>query len=116
MLQGRDYHKELCWSNFKLSTVESGKFVGRCRVEIFFFGKSFNFTITNTTRRDNKGCLDAIEYLENDMICVVSWIPYYRKLCPPEQKRFYCYKASAKLTKVSNTISAILAYSILKII
>ena len=92
MLQGRDEHKELCWSNFKFSTVESGKFSGRRKVEIvFLLDKSCKVTISNIIRRDNKGCLDAI----------VCWIHDYRQLCPPEQKCFYCYKASAKLIKVS---------------
>ena len=110
MLSGHDEHKELCWSNFKFSTVESGKFAGRRKVEIFsLLNKSCKVTITN------KGCLDATEYLKNDMTCLVFWIHYYRKLCPPEQKRFYCYKASAKLIKVSNLISKFLAYSILDI-
>ena len=102
MLWGRDEHKERYRSIFKFLTVESGKFSGRCKVEIVsLLNKSCKVTITNTTRRDNKGCLDAIEFLENDLTCIVFWIHCYRQLCPPEQKRLYCYKASAKLVKVS---------------
>ena len=78
MLQGHDEHKELCWSNFKFSTIESGKFSGRRKVEITsLLDKSCEVTIINTTRRDNKEYLDAIECLENDITCVVFWIHYY---------------------------------------
>ena len=28
MFRGHDEHKDICWSNFKFSTVESGKFAG----------------------------------------------------------------------------------------
>ena len=105
MLLGCDEHKELCWSNFKFSTVESGKFAGRHKVEIVsLLDKSCKVTFTNTTTRDNIGCLDTMDCLENDITCVVFWIHCYKKLCPPKQKHFYCYKVSAKLTKVSNTI------------
>ena len=72
MLRGCDEHYELCWSNFKFSTVESGNFAGRRKVEIVsLLDKSCKVTITNTTRKDNKGCLDAIDCLENDMTYVV---------------------------------------------
>ena len=85
MSQGRDEHKELCWSNWKFFTVDSGKFTGRHKVKIAsLLNKSCKVTITNTTRRDNKECLDVIECLENDITGVVFWIHYYRKLCSPE--------------------------------
>ena len=84
MSQGCGEHKELCWSNFKFSTAESGKFSGRHKFEIVsLLDKNCKVTITNTTRRDNKGYLDAIESLENNMTCVVFWIHYYRQLRPP---------------------------------
>ena len=95
---------------FQDSTVGSGKFAGRHRVEIVsLLDKSCKVTITNMTRRDDRGCLDTIECQEKGMTCVVIWMHYYRKLCPSKQKHFYCYKASAKLIKVSNFISIFLA-------
>ena len=72
MLKERDEYKELCWCNFKFTTVESGQFSGRRKVEmVSLLNKSCKVTIINTTRRDNNGCLDAIECLENDITWVV---------------------------------------------
>ena len=113
MLSKRDEHKELYWSNFKFSTVESGKFSGRHEVEtLSLFNKSCKVIFTNTTRRDNKGYLGAIECIGNDITCVVLWIHNYRQLCHPEQKCFYCYKVSAKIIKLSYFISIFLSKSI----
>ena len=42
------------------------------KVEIvFLLNKSCKVTIIYTTRRDNKGCPNAIECLESDITCVV---------------------------------------------
>ena len=113
-LQRHDEHEELCWSNFNLSIVESGKLSGRWKVEIVsLLDKKCIVTITNTTRRDSKGSLDTIEYLENDTTCIVFWIHYYSQFCPPEQKRFYCYKASAKFVRKSFCIHTFFSKSIL---
>ena len=71
MVRRREEHKELCCSNFKFSTVESGKFAGRHKVEIIsLLDESCKITIINTIRRDNKAYLDIVECLENDIISV----------------------------------------------
>ena len=57
-------------------------------------------SIKNPIRRDNSGSLDALQCIENKLTCVVFWVIYYRTLCPPEQIRFYCYKAHKNLLKV----------------
>ena len=58
-------------------------------------------SVKNPIWRDNTGCLDIVECLENKNTCVVHWWQYYRTLCPPTQEQFYCYKAHNKLLRVS---------------
>ena len=102
MLRGRTEHALLNWSNFRFSKVVSGKYLGRTKLELVGLqDKSMHVSVKNPVRRDNTGCLDAVECIENKLSCVVYWVQYYRNLCPPEQVRFYCYKAHNRLKKVS---------------
>ena len=103
MLRGGKEHATLAWSNFRLSTVTEGKYVGRMKLEIVHLqDKSMSVSVRHPTRRDNTGCLDVVACSENKNTCVVHWYQYYRLLCPPTQERFYCYKAHNKLLKVSS--------------
>ena len=88
--------------NILFLNVTSGKFMGQRKLEIVsLLDKTAQVSVSNTIRRDNTGALDAVECLNDNSTCVVHWVQYYRTLCPPEQERFYCYPASAKLLKVS---------------
>ena len=101
MLRGRAEHANLTWSNFRISEITSGKYAGRQKLEIINLeDKKMHVSIKNPIRRDNTGCLDVVQCLENKLTCVVYWVIYYRALCPPEQIRFYCYKAHKNLLKV----------------
>ena len=105
MLRGRDEHCQLTWSNIQFSTVTSGRFLGRRKLQIVsLLDKTAQVSVTNPKRRDNTDAMCAVECLSNHSTCVVYWVHYYRMLCHSEQKRFYCYPASAKLLKVSKSI------------
>ena len=102
MLRGRNEHASLTWSHFRISEITSGKYLGRQKLELVNLqDKSMRVSVKHPVRRDNTGCLDAVQCLENKLTCVVYWVLYYRMLCPPEQVRFYCYKAHNKMIKVS---------------
>ena len=101
MLRGGKEQASLLWSNFRFSTVTSGKFIGRRKLEIVNLqDKTMSVSVKNPTRRDSTG-MDVVECTKNINTCVVYWVQYYRALCPPTQDRFYCYKAHSKLLKVS---------------
>ena len=102
MLRGRAEHASLTWSNFRISKITSGKYLGRKKLEIVNLqDKCMHVSVKNPVRRDNSGCLDAVQCLENKHTYVVYWVIYYQTLCPPNQHWFYCYKAHQKLMKVS---------------
>ena len=102
MLRGRAKHASLTWSNFRILEITSGKYLGRKKLGLVNLQDKFiHVSVKNPFRRDNSGCLDLVQCLENKLSCVVYWVIYYRTLCPPNQHRFYCYKAHQKLIKVS---------------
>ena len=57
-------------------------------------------SVKHPVRRNDTGCLNALQCLEIRLTYVVYWFLYYWMLCPLEEHRFNCYKAHNKLIKV----------------
>ena len=101
MLRGRAEHENITWSNFRISEITSGKYLGRKKLEIVNLqDKCMHVLVKHPVRCGNTRCLDTVQCLENKLTCVVYWVLYYWTLCHPNQHQFYCYKAHQKLMKV----------------
>ena len=83
--------------------MKDGKFIGRDKIEILgMLDKTNKLTIGNTTRRMTKGCHDIpCSCIDGNTLCIVKWIRKFKALCPPDQKRMYCFEASNKQKKVN---------------
>ena len=98
ILRGGKKQANLLWSYFRFSRVTSGKYTGHRKLVLQV--KTMSISVKNPTRRDNTG-LNVVKCTKNINTCVVYWVNLYHSLCPPIQKRFYCYNAHARLLKVS---------------
>ena len=101
MLRGRAEHENITWSNFRISEITSGKYLGRKKLEIVNLqDKCMHVLVKHPVRCGNTRCLDTVQCLENKLTCVVYWVLYYQTLCPPNQHWFYYYNAHQKLIRV----------------
>ena len=113
ILRGGKEQASLTWSNFCLSNVAPGKYLGCKKLEIINFqNKSMSVFVKYPSWRKNTGCLEVVKCTENKHTCFVHLYQHYQLLYPPTQEQFYCYKATNKLSKVNHIYLNLFFYNI----
>ncbi|MFY7882254.1 MAG: hypothetical protein ACOVR6_08160 [Fimbriimonas sp.] len=99
LLRGKKEIAFLLWSQVKfLSSIDNGKVVQFVEV-VQHFDKGRPLNLKNTTARSVDDIAPRIYPNDNDPLCPVKFLTFFRSLCSPEQERVLCKPYSTEQRK-----------------